>query len=101
MPTKILEITDAPVDLLTALDVDGIPLGLQVGQQYTGRYTAVGPQSILKALEVEVGVGAQVTANSPALPVRVFEDLLIIPVSGQAIFVWSERSGQLVINDIT
>ena len=41
------------------------------------------------------------TANSPALPIRVFEDLLIFPVSGQAIFVWSERSGQLVINDIT
>ena len=36
MPTKILEITDAPVNLLTALDVDGIPLGLVVGQQYTG-----------------------------------------------------------------
>ena len=99
MPTKIYEMTNAPVNLLAALDVDGLPLDLQTGKQYTGRYTAVGPQSILKALEV--AVGAAVTANSPALPVRVFEDLMIFPVSGQAIFVWSERSGQLVINDLT
>ena len=100
MPTRIFEVTNAPVNLLVALDVDGLPLGLQIGKQYTGRYTAIGPQSILKALEV--AVGAAVTANSPALPVRVFEDLFIFPVTGQAIFVWSERGGgQLVINDIT
>ena len=100
MPTRIYEVTTAPVNLLVALDVDGLPLGLQIGKHYTGRYTAIGPQSILKALEV--AVGAAVTANSPALPVRVFEDLTIIPVTGQEIFVWSELGGgQLVINDIT
>ena len=99
MPTQIFEVTDSPVNLLTANDIDGQPLDLQIGKQYVGRYTTIGPQSILKALEVADGTA--VTADSPALPVRVFEDLTIIPSTGQAIFVWSERGGGLlVINDV-
>ena len=99
MPTQIFEVGDSPVNLLTASGIDGQPLDLQIGKRYTGRYTAIGPQSVLKALEV--ADGTPVTSSSPALPVRVFEDLLIFPVAGQAIFVWSERGGgQLVINDI-
>ena len=97
MPTQIYLVTDEPVNLLSAVDVEGQPLGLQVGKQYTARYTAVGPQSILKALEV--ADGTPVISSSPALPVRVYEDLVINPVSGQSIFVWSERGGgQLAIN---
>ena len=99
MPTRIYQITDSPVNLLTANDVDGNPLDLQIGKHYSGRYTAIGPQSILKVLEV--ADGTPVGVNSPALPVRVFEDCQILPVAGQSIFAWSERGGgQLVINDM-
>ena len=47
MPTRIYEVTDAPVNLLAALDVDGQPLDLEIGKRYVGRYTAIGPQNIL------------------------------------------------------
>ena len=99
MPTRIYGVTDSPVNLMTAVDVDGLPLDLQIGRHYVGRYTAVGPQSILKVLEV--ADGTPVAVDSPALPVRVFEDCQIFPVAGQAIFAWSERGGgQFVINDV-
>ena len=99
MPTKIYIVTDAPVNLLAASDIDGQPLDLQVGKQYQGRYTAVGVQSVLKALDVLDGT--PVTASDPALPVRNYEDLVIVPVTGQSIFVWSERGGgQLAINEV-
>ena len=100
MPTQIYEVTDTPVNLLSAVGVDGQPLDLEIGKRYIGRYTAIGPQSILKALEVTVG--AAVTPDRSALPVRVFEDLTTIPVTGQSIFVWSldRGGGQLIINII-
>ena len=98
MPTKIYALTDIPINLLAANDLDGQPLDLQIGKKYVGRYTALGPQSILKSLEV--ATGTPVTSASPALPVRVFEDLVIIPVTGQTVFVWSEDGGLLVINDL-
>ena len=98
MATQIYAVTESPVDLLAANGIDGQPLDLQIGMRYSGRYTAVGPQSILKVLEVADGTA--VTTVSPALPVRVFEDVTIIPATGQAIFVWSDGDGQLVINDL-
>ena len=98
MPTRIYVVTDTPVDLLAANDVDGQPLDLQIGKRYTGRFTALGPQSILKVLEVVQGTA--VVAATPALPIQIFEDVVIIPATGQNIFVWSEDGGQLVINDL-
>ena len=99
MPTRIYVVTDSPVNLLSAVDIDGQPLDLRIGKRYTGRYTAIGVQSILKA--VEVADGTAVFAESPALPVRTFEDMAIIPATGQSIFVWSELGGgHLVINDL-
>ena len=97
MPTRIFEVSAAPVNLLAANDLEGNPLDLQVGTTYSGRYVAVGPQSILKM--VEAPTGTVVTAGDPALPVRVYEDLTIIPKTGMAIFAWSENhSSQLIIN---
>ena len=99
MPTQIFQVTDSPVNLLAAVDVEGQPLDLRIGKRYTGRYTTIGPQSVLKALEVADGTA--VTADKPALLVRVFEDLTIIPSTGQSIVVWSERAGGLlVINEV-
>ena len=99
MPTKIYGVTNAPVNLLAASDIDGQPLDLQVGKTYQGRYTAVGVQSVLKALEVVDGT--PVNVGDPALPVRNFDDLAIVPITGQSIFVWSERGGgQLAINEV-
>ena len=98
MPTRIFEVSAAPVNLLTANDLEGNPLDLQVGSTYSGRYVAVGPQSILKM--VEAPTGTVVTAGDPALPVRIFEDVVIVPKTGMAIFAWSENDlSQLIIND--
>ena len=47
MPTRIFEVSAAPVNLLAANDLEGNPLDLQVGSTYSARYVAVGPQSIL------------------------------------------------------
>ena len=98
MPTQIYVVTDTPADLLAANDVDGQPLSLEVGKRYSGRYTAVGPQSILKFLAV--ASGTTVTADSPATPLQVFEDIIIVPLQGEEIYVWGENDGQIAINDI-
>ena len=98
MATQIYEITTAPVDLTAANDINGDPLNLAVGKTYQARYQALGPQPILKVLEV--ASGAAVEVGSPALAVRVFEDIAIVPATGLGIFVWSEGIGQLVINDV-
>ena len=99
MPTQIYEVTASPVNLVGAIGIDGHPLILEVGKRYQARYAAVGVQAILKV--VEVSDGTPVVAGSPALPVRIFEDIAIIPAAGLNIFVWSEGGGgQLIINDV-
>ncbi len=99
MPTQIYTLTAAPVSLIGAADINGDPLDLQVGKTYQGRYVAVGPQSILKVLEVPDAT--VVSASDPALPVRVYEDVTIVPKTGMAIFAWSENeASQLIINDV-
>ena len=99
MPTQIYQVTSAPVNLIGAADINGDPLALEVGKTYQARFVAIGVQSILKALEVAHGTPA--FTASPALPVRVFEDLVISPKAGLSIFVWSEDAGTMVINDIS
>ena len=98
MPTQIYAVTPTPVDLLAANDIDGQPLDLQIGKRYSGRYSAVGPQSILKFLAV--ASGTTVTADSPATPVQVFEDIIIVPLQGEELYVWGDNDGQIAINDI-
>ena len=100
MPTQIYEVTIAPVDLLSALttDADGNPLALAIGQTYQGRFQPNGPQSTLKVREA--ATGSALTAASPALRVRAYEDVTLKPIAGQGIFVWSESGGSLlIIND--
>lgn len=97
MATQVYAIIDSPENLLTANDINGTPLVLVAGQTYIARYVALGVQSIVKVLEVSAGTA--VDASDPALPVRSFEDITIVPKTGQDIFIWSEGNGQLVIND--
>ena len=98
MPTQFYDVTAAPVNLIGANDTDGNPLDLEIGKRYTGRFVALGPQAIMKVLSVPDAT--VVAAGDAALPMRNFEDLAIIPATGEAIFVWSEAAGQLVINEI-
>ena len=99
MATQIYNLTAVPTNLIGANDIDGNPLDLAVGSRYQARFYAAGRQSILKV--VEGPTGETVTAAARALPVRVFEDLTIIPAAGQGIFVWSEDGvGELIINDV-
>ena len=45
-------------------------------------------------------MGTILDASAVGLPVRVFEDVVIIPVAGMGIFVWAEGgAGRLIIND--
>ena len=98
MATQIYLVTDAPVDLIGASDVEGVPLSLEIGNRYQARYQALGPQTTLKVLET--GSARPVEASDAALLVRRFEDIAIVPATGLGIFVWSEGDGLLVINDV-
>jgi hypothetical protein len=99
MPTQVYEVTAAPVNLIGATGVDGAALSLEVGKTYSGRFVAIGVQSILKM--VEAPDGTTVAASDPALPVRIFEDVTIVPKTGMAIFAWSEdQESQLIINAV-
>ena len=99
MPTQIYSVSVAPVNLIRATDINGDVLALAVGSTYQARFVAIGVQSILKM--VEAPDGTTVAASDPALPVRIFEDVTIVPKTGLAIFVWSEdQESQLVINDV-
>ena len=98
MPTQIYRLSTSPVDLLAASDIDGNALSLAVGKTYQCRFVGLQVQAICKVLEV--ATGTQVAASDDALPIRIYEDLIIAPISGQSVFVWSEDGGTLVINDL-
>ena len=98
MPTQIYRLTASPVDLLAANDIDGNALSLAIGKTYQCRFVGLQVQAICKVLET--ATGTQVAASDDALPIRIYEDLTIAPVSGQSVFVWSEDGGKLVINDV-
>jgi hypothetical protein len=97
MATQIFSLGESPVNLLTSSAIDGNTLSLEVGKTYAARYVALGVQSICKILEVPAG--KTVEASDPALPVRPYEDITIVPKTGIEIFIWSEGNGQLGIND--
>ena len=100
MPTKIYQLTAEPVNLIGAADIDGDPLDLTVGRSYVGRFQASQVQALLKIREAPDGTA--LTSSSQALLVRRFEDVVIVPASGEGIFVWSEAAGStLVINDVS
>ena len=98
MPTQIHRLTTSPVDLLAASDIDGNALSLAVGKTYQCRFVGLQIQAICKVLEA--ATGTQVAASDDALPIRIYEDLIVAPISGQSVFVWCEDSGTLVINDV-
>ena len=96
MPTQIYRLTAAPTNLIGALDIDGMALDLQTGQTYTGRYTAVDVQGVMKFKAVVSGT--TVAPEDRATPLRSYEDAVIKPVAGEDIVVWSESNGFLAIN---
>ena len=97
MATRIVNISDFPVNLLATNDIDGQPVNLEVGKTYAARYVALDVQAVCKVLEVPDGT--TVTVDSPALPLRSFEDFFIAPATGESIFIWSEGNGRVIVND--
>ena len=98
MPTRIYQLTTAPTDLLgaTTTDIDGVALDLQQGSTYTGRFSALDAQGVMKFLAV--ATGTTVDPGDRATPLRSFEDMVIKPVQGEEIVVWSDSAGFLAIN---
>ena len=100
MPTRIFECTVAPADITDAgtLDINGQPLALEDGKRYAGRYYAI-PSTALMFVR-STPDGETVNAGDAATPIRVFEDLIVQPISGESVWVWSEKNGQLSLNEI-
>ena len=99
MPTQVFDVTAMPVDLLSANAIDGTPLSLAMGKTYMGRYEAIGATAVLRA--IESAAGSPPNADAIGLPVLPFEDLVIVPASGLAIYVWEQTgAGVLIINDV-
>ena len=99
MPTQVFDVTAMPVDLLTANALDGTPLSLAMGKTYSARYEAIGSDAIMRAIESTAGSPPNVDAVG--LPIRPFEDLIINPIAGLAVFCWEPSgAGVLIINDV-
>ena len=65
--------------------------------RYSARFQCQETQGIVKVVEA----GAAPTADSAALLVRRFEDVIIQPASGLGVYVWSDAAdGLLVINEV-
>ena len=99
MPTQVFDVGSTPLDILTANDLDGNPLVLEIGKTYIGRYEAVDPAAVLRVLEAPDGTNPD--SSAIGLPVLPYEDLTIIPATGLAIYIW-ERSGAgvLIVNPV-
>ena len=99
MPTQVYNVTATPVDLLTANTIDGTPLLLVLGKTYSARYEAIGAVTILRAIESTAG--SPPDTDDIGLPVRPYEDLVITPAAGLAVYVWEPTgAGALIINDV-
>ena len=99
MPTQIYGVTPRPANLIGAVDINGDPLALAVGTTYSARFQAGQVQALLKIREAPDGT--TLTASSQALLVRRFEDVVIVPASGESVFAWSEAPDSfLVINAV-
>ena len=99
MPTQVFDVPAMPVDLLTASGLDGTPLVLEIGKTYIGRFEAIGGDAVMRA--IESAAGSPPNVDAVGLPVKPYEDLVVVPAAGLAVYVW-ERTGAgiLVINDV-
>ena len=97
MPTQIYQVTDSPVNLIGADDIEGNTLTLTAGQTYSGRYVTSGnAYSFLKVVESDTAPDAA----DHGLPVFNREDLIIEPIAGEGIYVWNaDGNGRIVINE--
>ena len=94
--TMVYSVPTSPANLLVgAVDINGDAIVLSVGKTYSAQFQGVGPQRLLRVLEVADGTA--VAASDPALLVRVMEDVVLVPVSGFGIFLWTERPGALLV----
>lgn len=97
MPTQIYQVTDSPVNLIGATDINGDAITLIVGETYQGRYISSGrAYTFLKVVEA----AAAPDADDPGTPVFSREEIGIYPVAGEGIFVWnSDGIGRIYINE--
>lgn len=96
MPTQVYKLTASPTDLITADDITGTPLGLAVGTRYSGRYVGNG-RTELKVLEAATAPDA----GDRALPIMDREDIAIVPMTGENIYVWtSDGTGWIILNEV-
>ena len=99
MPTQVFDVTATPVDLLTANALDGSPLSLLAGKSYSARYEAIGSNVVMRA--IESAAGSPPDAADIGLPVLAYEDLIINPAAGLAVYCWEPSgAGVLIINDL-
>ena len=99
MPTQVFDVTATPVDLLTANAIDGSPLLLLAGKSYSARYEAIGSDAVMRAIESTAG--SPPDAADIGLPVKPYEDLIINPIAGLAVYCWEATgAGVLIINDL-
>ena len=100
MPTQVYNVTATPVDLLTANTIDGTPLSLAMGKTYSARYEAtLGAVTVMRA--IESAAGSPPDADDIGLPILPYENLIIDPAAGLAVYVWEPTgAGVLIINDV-
>ena len=99
MPTQVFDVGTTPVDLLTANALDGTPLLLLAGRTYCARYEAIGGDAVMRA--IESAAGSPPNVDAVGLPIRPFEDLIINPIAGLAVYCWEATgAGVLIINDV-
>ena len=97
MATQIYQVTDSPVNLNGADDIEGNAITLTAGETYVGRYISTGyAYDFLKTVEAATAPDAA----DPGLPVYHKEDMAIIPVAGEGIYVWNTRGvGRIIVNE--
>lgn len=92
MATQHYALTDTPTDLITAVTPN-----LQTGQTYSARYVSNG-RTLLHFVEAT----SAPDADDPATPVQHLEDLIVIPQTGEGVYVWTpDGTGRLSINEVS
>ena len=87
MATQTHRLTNVPTDIVAALS-------LAIGTTYSGQYVGSSP---LRYIEASTAPDANDITNV-ALP---YESIIIIPKSGEQVYVWSrDGGGHLVLNEV-
>ena len=93
MATQIFQIDTDPTDVITAVDPD-----LEEGKRYNGRFIGNGDNYLYV---LETAVGSPPSAGDLVTPYRNFEDIGIVPASGEGIFLWMSKGlGTLYIDEV-